>query len=149
MEGPQVVRSLPRPCGFSDFHPAAAPVYPSPEAASTMWSKKLLPASQSVTMFVNRIEFASIPFPDRFPPPSLRAATTFLFDLSTGLLSGGTPGTRRQTVRNLDSLLYRFLYLSMLPSLSSYRRPIRAASSASRRSASASRMPSSPSLLAS
>ena len=33
-----------------------------------MWSKKLLPASQSVIMFVNRIEFASIPFPDRFPP---------------------------------------------------------------------------------
>ena len=57
-----------------------------------MWSKKLLPASQSVTMFMNRIELASIPFPDRFPPPSLRAATTFLFDLSAGLLSGGTPG---------------------------------------------------------
>ena len=36
MEGSQVVRSLPRPCGFSDFHPAAAPAYPSPEAASTM-----------------------------------------------------------------------------------------------------------------
>ena len=95
MEGPQVVRSLPRPCGFSDFYPAAAPAYLSPEAASTMWSKKLLPASQSVTMFVNRIEFVSIPFPDRFPPPSLRATTTFLFDLSTGLLSGGTPDTRR------------------------------------------------------
>ena len=68
MEGPQVVRSISRPCGFSDFHPVAAPAYPSPEAASTMWSKKLLPASQSVTMFVNRIEFASIPFPDRFSP---------------------------------------------------------------------------------
>ena len=54
MEGPQVVRSLPRPCSFSDFHPVAAPAYPSPEAASTMWLKKLLPASQSVTMFVNR-----------------------------------------------------------------------------------------------
>ena len=66
MEGPQVVRSLPRPCGFSDFHPAAAPTYPSPEATSTMWSKKLLPASQSVTMFVNKIEFASIPFPALF-----------------------------------------------------------------------------------
>ena len=42
-----------------------------------MWSKKLLPASQSVTMFVNRIEFASIHsrtgFPRRRsgpPPPS-------------------------------------------------------------------------------
>ena len=68
MERPQVVRSLPRPCGFSDFHPVAAPVYLSPEAASTMWSKKLLSASQSVTTFVNSIEFASIPFPDRFPP---------------------------------------------------------------------------------
>ena len=50
------------------FHPVAAPAYSSPEAASTMWSKKLLPASQSVIMFVNRIEFASISFPDRFPP---------------------------------------------------------------------------------
>ena len=70
-----------------------------------MRSKMLLPASQSVIMFVNRIEFATIPFSDRFPPPSLRVATTLLFDLSTGLLSGGAPGTRRQTVRNLDSLL--------------------------------------------
>ena len=33
----------PGPCGFSDFRPVAAPVYPSPEAASTMWPKKLLP----------------------------------------------------------------------------------------------------------
>ena len=30
MEGPQAVRSFPRPCGFSDFHPVAAPAYPPP-----------------------------------------------------------------------------------------------------------------------